>query len=138
MAERDGEVENVLIEIRQRLGSSADDARRISTSETARSLLARIEADASVAARARDRLPPLMSDRQGWLARLELGLKRFARRATNWFTWEQINFNAATADALRAAHAMLSKQVEMESELRARLDALEAEVEELRRLRREQ
>jgi hypothetical protein len=131
MKGRDEEVEGVLVELRQRLSSlsglkRAGDARR--------DLLGRIESGAAVASRTWDRLPPVLSNRHGWRARLELGLKRLARRATNWFTWEQINFNAATADALRAAHALVKEQAEREGELCARLDALEAEVAELRRL----
>lgn len=135
MKGRDEEVEGVLVELRQRLSLAANGSHRASPDEARRDLLARIEADAAVASRAQDRLPPLLSNRHGWRARLELGLKRLARRATNWFTWEQINFNAATADALRAAHALVKEQGEREGELRARLDALEAEVAELRRLR---
>jgi hypothetical protein len=136
MTERDEEVEGVLVEIRQRLNASATTkragAKGAGEYDARRDLLARVEAGAAVASRAWDRLPPIMSDRRGWRARLELGLKRLARRATNWFTWEQINFNAATAEALRAAHALLREQAERETDLRARLDALEAELEELR------
>ncbi len=132
MTEREAEIEGVLVEMRQRLGSLAGERR---AGDPTRELLARVEADAGVAARASDRLPPVMSDRRGWLARAEIALKRAARRATNWFTWEQVNFNAATADALRAAHALLKEQAARESELRARVDQLEAELEELRRAR---
>jgi hypothetical protein len=132
MKGRDEEVEGVLVELRQRLSSLSGSKR---AGDARRDLLGRIESGAAVAARTWDRLPPVSSNRRGWRARLELGLKRLARRATNWFTWEQINFNAATADALRAAHALVKEQAEREGELRARLDALEAEVAELRRLR---
>jgi hypothetical protein len=129
VAERDAEVESVLLEIRQRLrvvaaGDDADgdgDRRR-------REELARIEASLAVLGRAWDRLPPVASNRRGWRARIELWLKRRARRATNWFTWEQINFNAATKDALRATLAALNKQAAQYAELHARLDELEAEL----------
>jgi hypothetical protein len=134
MPNREGEIESVLVEMRQRLGSRGA-ARGAGADDARRDLLARIDAGASVASRASARLPPVMSDRGGWRARVEIALKRFARRATNWFTWEQVNFNAAAADALRAAHVLLKEQVVRESELRARIDALEAEAEGLRRER---
>lgn len=125
MPERDGEVEKVLLEIRQRLsvtaGSDLDGARE-------REELARVEACLAVAARARDRLPPVASDRRGWRARLEVWIKLRLRRATNWFTWEQVNFNSAVVDALRSAHALLAAQREREAELRERLDAIEREL----------
>lgn len=48
-----------------------------------------------VMARTWDRLPPLLSNRTGAIARLELWLKGKLKRASKWFTWEQVNFNAA-------------------------------------------
>jgi hypothetical protein len=135
MAERDAEVESVLLEIRQRLrgasGAKASDA------DVRQEALARIEAGVGVAARAWDRLPPVVSDRRGWRARLEIWLKRRLRRATNWFTWEQINFNAAVTNALRAALALLREQEEREAKLRERIDALDAQLAELRQLHAE-
>jgi hypothetical protein len=122
MPERDEEVERVLLEIRQRLSVEAG-----SDEEGEREALSRIEACIGVAERARNRLPPFVSDRRGWSARLEVWMKRRLRRATNWFTWEQVNFNSAVVDALRSAHALLAAQGEREAELRARLDALERE-----------
>jgi hypothetical protein len=126
MPERDEEVERVLLEIRQRLSVEAG-AGEDGEGEPARVELARIEVSLAAAERARDRLPPVWSDRRGWLGRLELSAKRLLRRATNWFTWEQINFNSSVVDALRSAHALLAAQAEREAELRARLDALERE-----------
>lgn len=55
----------------------------------------------TVMARAWDRLPPLVSNRSGTVARLELWVKAQLKRLTRWFTWEQVNFNAATHEALR-------------------------------------
>ena len=52
-------------------------------------------------ARAWDRLPPVVSNRNGFLARVELWLKRRFGSGTRWFTWEQVNFNAAVHHALR-------------------------------------
>jgi hypothetical protein len=125
MPERDEEVERVLLEIRQRLSVEAGSDEE---GEREREELARIEACLGVAERARDRLPPVSSERRGWLGRLEVWTKRRLRRATHWFTWEQINFNSAVIDALRSAHALLAAQVGREAELRERLDALEREL----------
>jgi hypothetical protein len=124
MPGRDEEVERVLLEIRQRLSLEAGSDEE----EEEREALARIEASLGVAERARSRLPPVASDRRGWAARLELWVKRRLARATNWFTWEQINYNSAVLDALRSAHALLAAQGEREAELRARLDAIEREL----------
>jgi hypothetical protein len=124
MPERDEEVERVLLEIRQRLSVEAD-AGADGEGRRQREALARLEASLGAAERARDRLPPVSSYRRGWRARLEVWVKRRLRRATNWFTWEQINFNSAVVDALLAAHALLAAQGEREAELRERFDALE-------------
>jgi uncharacterized coiled-coil protein SlyX len=128
---RDAEVEQVLAEIRRQLGARgvAEDPRSL---DRRRSALAQIEADLAVTERAWSRLPPVVSDRRGAARRLELRIKRLLRRATNWLTWEQINFNAAANDALRLTHALLSERDAELSELRARVDALAAELEELR------
>jgi hypothetical protein len=130
--ERDAEVESVLLEIRQRLRVVADVGAGGDGDRRRREELSRIEASLAVLGRAWDRLPPVMSDRAGWRARLELWLKRRLRRATNWFTWEQINFNAATKDALRSTLAALDEQAARQAELRERIDALEEELRELR------
>jgi chromosome segregation ATPase len=50
----------------------------------------------TVLARSWDRLPPLVSNRSGTSARLELWLKAKIKRLLKWITWEQVNFNAAT------------------------------------------
>ena len=63
--------------------------------------LSLIESYLTTTARAWDRLPPLVSNRSGLIARVELWLKRQLKRATHWYTWEQVNFNAAVHHALR-------------------------------------
>lgn len=130
MARDDAEVEQVLLEIRQRL--QAEVAGRDEEIDRAGEALARIEASLAVAARAWDRLPPVLSDRRGWRGRLEIWIKRRVSRAMNWFTWEQVNFNAAVADALSAAQDALVAQREREAETRERVDSLAADLEELR------
>jgi len=74
-------------------------------------------------ARAWDRLPPLISNRTGTLARIELALKRYLKRATNWFTWEQVNFNAAVHQALRDTLRALSACEQELARLRLELES---------------
>ena len=134
--ERDVEVEKVLAEIRQHLRAPAPDATP-RAADRGGEALAQIEADLSVTGRAWSRLPPVQSDRGGVLARVEVWIKRQLRRATNWFTWEQINFNAAVNDALRLTHALLAEREAEQADLRARVEALSAAHEEIRALRAE-
>jgi hypothetical protein len=77
--------------------------------------LSLIESYLTTTARSWDRLPPLLSNRSGFVARIELWLKRQLKRVTHWYTWEQVNFNAAAHHALRDLHTVLSAQ---EQELR--------------------
>jgi hypothetical protein len=67
-----------------------------------------MEANLSTTERARNRLPPVLSNRGGWLARLELWVKRKIKRALHWITWEQVNFNSSAHQALRDARAALA------------------------------
>ncbi len=114
----DEEVENTLREIRERVRKTADleaESRRSMVSNAGDvSLTAghesstktpetmeRIDAYLTTTARAWDRLPPLVSNRSGGLARLELWVKRRFKQATRWYSWEQINFNDAVHHALR-------------------------------------
>lgn len=133
---RDAEVESVLAEMRRQLGASAG-AEGQPTLDRRRQALAQLEADLAVTARAWSRLPPVVSDRRGPAARLEVWVKRQLRRATNWLTWEQINFNAAVNDALRLTHGLLAEREAELAELRARVAQLSADLEELRTLRAE-
>ena len=79
-------------------------------------------------ARAWDRLPPLVSSRSGLMARVELWLKRQLKRATHWYTWEQVNFNAAVHYALRDLLPVLAAQAAHEQELRRQLAESEVRV----------
>ena len=89
--------------------------------------LALIQSYLTTTARAWDRLPPLLSNRSGFISRVELWLKRQIKRATHWFTWEQVNFNAATHHALRDLLPVLSMQQQAIEMLRAQLAAAEAQ-----------
>ncbi len=62
--------------------------------------VSRLQSSLAVAARAHDQLPPVTTYRRGLLSRIELWLKAQLKRATHWFTWEQVNFNAAVNRAL--------------------------------------
>ena len=132
----DTEVEEVLREIRQHLRAGVEPRPNGGGDPSGRPL-AQIESDLSITERAWGRLPPVQSERRGLASRLELWLKRRLKSATRWFTWEQINFNAAVNHALRAAHALLSAHDKEIRELRAEVALLTEEARELRRLRAE-
>jgi hypothetical protein len=103
--------------------------------------LARMDANLSTTARAWSRLPPVLTYRRGAFARIELWLKRLIRRASHWFTWEQVNFNSAAHNALGDARAALDAQGRALAHLREELGGLREESgglrEELGRLRAE-
>src|SRR6185312_13000255 len=83
--------------------------------------LSLIESYLTTTARAWDRLPPLVSNRSGFIARVELWLKRQLKRATHWFTWEQVNFNASVHHALRDLRTVLSAHEQELRRLRAQI-----------------
>ncbi|HBB87960.1 MAG TPA: hypothetical protein DC047_10125 [Blastocatellia bacterium] len=103
--------------------------RAVSTAET----LALISSYLTTTARAWDQFPPLVSNRNGVAARVELWLKRFFRRGTRWYVWEQVNFNAAVHHALRDLLPVLAAyEHELENlraETAAARGALQIEVE---------
>ncbi len=155
----DTEVENTLREIRERVRAEAQaQSRQQAHSIVARAAasedsitmqeaggkassfgteaLARLEANLATTERAWNRLPPLSSNRSGFVARLELWIKRQIKRASHWYTWEQVNFNAAAHHALRDTlsalrsyeqrlaqqHALMQSALESERAERARVD----------------
>jgi DNA anti-recombination protein RmuC len=69
-----------------------------------------ISAHLTTTARAWDRLPPIFSNRRGAAARIELWIKTRLKSLTRWFTWEQVNFNAAVHHALTNMLAVLNEQ----------------------------
>jgi hypothetical protein len=138
----DEEVENILREIRERVRaqelpaaaiansamgngseSSTDPHEAIDTS--AAEAEARIDSYLTTTSRAWDRLPPLMSYREGGIASFELWVKQQIKRATHWFTWEQVNFNAAVHHALRD---MLEAQRAAYADYEQKLKTLRAEL----------
>lgn len=140
----DEEVENTLREIRERVRKTAEleaEAPRSVVSSAANLSLtprgeletrtpettARIDAYLTTTARAWDRLPPLVSNRSGGLARLELWVKRRLKQATRWYSWEQINFNAAVHHALRDT---LDALLDLEQQLEQLREKMSAEMRE--------
>jgi hypothetical protein len=83
-------------------------------------------------ARAWDRLPPLVSNRSGIVARLELWLKRRIKTGARWFTWEQVNFNAAVHHALRDLLQVLSAHEQELGKLGGEAEARRIEMVQLR------
>jgi hypothetical protein len=148
------EVESILREIRERVisqqqGVTATAARSATANGTngsagfpdsyltqqvgetlATENLALISSYLTTTARAWERLPPLVSNRSGLAARLELWLKRRLKSGTRWFTWEQMNFNAAVHHALRDMLQVLSAYEQELGKLRTEANA----VKEARRI----
>jgi chromosome segregation ATPase len=152
----DAEVESILREIREQVHANEERNARHrenalaaineshpSTASNGQGLLedrqeaVRIDTQLSTIARAWDRLPPVVSDRRGWAARLELWIKGHAKNAMRWFTWEQVNFNAAVHHALKDTQEALtileqrleSMRSDVRAESEARLANLEAHLE---------
>jgi hypothetical protein len=92
--------------------------------------LALIDSYLTTTARTWDRLPPVVSNRSGVSARLELWLKRQLKAAARWFTWEQVNFNAAVHHALRDLLQVLSAHEQELRQLRAEAEARRVEAEQ--------
>jgi hypothetical protein len=124
------DVEAILKEIRNRV--VADDLRGSEpaalegsngspTPSNQRESLTRVSSHLAVTGRAWDRLPPLISNRRGMLARLELWLKKKSKPLTRWFTWEQVNFNRAVNDALCDVIEILKSEANEPASLRAHL-----------------
>jgi len=142
------EVESILSEIRERvratheaqaaLSAIADGANNPANTPDAEHLpataetLALINSYLTTTGRAWDRLPPVVSNRSGVSARIELWLKRHLRRATRWYAWEQINFNAAVHHALRDLLAALSNHDQALRQLRAEVNEEQAGVQAMR------
>src|ERR1043166_1760347 len=124
------DVEAILKEIRSRVvsdsGSEANAGIQTTSNGSApqsnqNESLSRVSAHLAVTSRSWDRLPPVFSNRQGALARLELWLKRKSKPLTRWFTWEQINFNRAVKDALADVVEILKAEAHELAVMRAHL-----------------
>ncbi len=140
----DQEVADILAEIREKVRANSNAASRTSNALTSPQSLTPLDiepqldtngfAGLTVLSRAWDRLPPLVTNRTGTLARLDLWLKRKLKSALRWLTWEQVNFNAAThqtfievIDALQQQKVFLSKlQEQMIAEFQDTREKLES------------
>ena len=141
----DEEVETVLREIRERVisqplaqptlpGSAPGGANGnqnsplVATTETSAvgsGATARLNAHLTTTARAWDRLPPVFSNRSGTAARIEVWLKARLKSFSRWFTWEQVNFNAAVHHALLEALQALKEQEAAIADVRSQLAELQ-------------
>src|SRR5690242_4549801 len=145
----DDEVVEILAEIKRRVGSAPErqvgtrlESPIVDTSRAAEhpAVISQANGFASLAvlARAWDRLPPVVSNRNGTLARLELWIKEKLRAAFRWFTWEQVNFNSATYQTLlEVVEALKTYEQSLqayEQHLAAIRNALDVEREELQQL----
>jgi uncharacterized membrane-anchored protein YhcB (DUF1043 family) len=136
------EVESILREIREQVlaqqstasatavakaanGNSEFDAMAPASTPLIEDNLALFNSYLTTTARTWDRLPPVVSNRSGAAARLELWVKRLLKRATRWFTWEQVNFNASVHHALGDLPALLSAVDREMARLRQQLKCLE-------------
>lgn len=154
------EVETILNEIRERVladqkqrsapGTFVDpqttsvpvEASTENGSKNAESLN-RLSAHLTTTTRAWDRLPPLSSNRTGTAARLELWIKARLKSLSRWFTWEQVNFNAAVHHALSDTFEALQRhdkelrkiRAEVRDAAAARLASLEKSEREIETLR---
>jgi ribosome-associated translation inhibitor RaiA len=126
----DEEVETVLREIRERVisqplpepipagpargGANGNQTSQLlpsaETSLRSTEALARLNAHLTTTARAWDRLPPVFSNRTGTAGRIEVWIKARLKIFSRWFTWEQINFNAAVHHALGETLKTITEQ----------------------------
>jgi hypothetical protein len=127
MAEVD--VEKRLTEIRERVRAQIRQQTAMTQTQSDDStpgranevMLEALRANLSVIERSWNRLPPMTSYRRGSIARFELWFKRLLKKATHWFTWEQVNFNSATAKSTKEILAVLSNHEDELMELRRQL-----------------
>lgn len=145
----DTEVEDILREIRERVRAEQRQAAPVSPNSNessangalasgdsapqATEALARLEGNLATTGRAWDRLPPVVSNRSGTLARLELWIKRRLKVATRWYAWEQINFNAAVHHALRDMLEAFSAFEQQLQRIQTNTEAWAEKFEETRR-----
>lgn len=148
----DEEVETVLREIRERVisqplaqsslpepppgGANGNQhSPAVANAETdalSSAAMARLKAHLTTTARAWDRLPPVFSNRSGTAARIEVWIKAQLKIFSRWFTWEQVNFNAAVHHALGETLQALNERDATIAAFRSKLGDLHAEIETLR------
>jgi hypothetical protein len=152
----DQDVERVLADIRaQVIGESSGEVKATTQGNGSAAAPERLVSDRpsrgngyaslTVLARAWDRLPPLVSNRTGASAGLELWIKAKIKRALRWITWEQVNFNAATHHTLievietltSCEQRLANLQSQFNAEANTTREQLELQREELKTQRAE-
>jgi chromosome segregation ATPase len=116
--------ERVRVQLRQQAPSSIAHPAESDEMRVNGAAIESIRANLSVIERSRTRLPPITSYRRGWASRGELWIKRLLKRASHWFTWEQVNFNSATSNSLKDVLVVLSSHEEDLVELQAQLQKI--------------
>lgn len=103
-------VEDLVRNIRERAreSASAKPDFRSSTAGHSSKPVARLQSSVATTNRTHDQLPPLTTYRSGLMACIELWIKRQLKRATHWYTWQQVNFNSAVNNALNQTLTALS------------------------------
>jgi hypothetical protein len=148
----DQEVVDILTEIRERVISEERAAPNLSAEPMSQGISTpnttftkNSFASLAVLERAWNRLPPVYSYRTGTLARLELWIKEKISHMFRWFTWEQVNFNAAThqtfvqlLESLAVQEQQLAQLNLLRSELVARNDETSDQLKAEIATRREQ
>ena len=105
----DIKVEDLMRSIRERAleGAAKQSDPSCSLVDSTAKPLSRLQTSLTITGRTHDQLPPVTTYRRGLLARVELWIKRQLKRATHWYTWEQVNFNFSVDSALNNTLAIL-------------------------------
>lgn len=118
----DIKVEDLMRSIRDGAREGAAQQSEPSSHGNAQKSLSRLQTSLTITERTHDQLPPVATYRSGLMARVELWLKRLLKRATHWYTWEQVNFNSSVNNALNNTLALLQTYEERLTSLQNQLD----------------
>jgi len=121
----DIKVEDLMRSIRQRAreGAAEQTDPSFSSTDSTSKPIARLQTSLTITDRTHDQLPPVTTYRSGLPARIELWVKRQLKRATHWYTWEQVNFNSAVNSALNNILAIFQTYEQRLASLQNQLDA---------------
>ena len=133
----DQEVVDILAEIKQRVVSakSPEPTTHASANGTStappmvQSAVLHDYAALAILDRSWDRLPPLVTNRTGTAARIDLWIKAKMKTAFRWFTWEQINFNAATYQTFKELIESLAQQQQQLATIQSQLVSYEQQLQ---------
>jgi len=120
----DIKVEDLMRSIRERAleGAAKQTDPSLSLGDSTAKPLSRLQTSLTITGRTHDQLPPITTYRRGLPARVELWIKRLLKRATHWYTWEQVNFNSSVDSALNNTLAILRTYEERLAGLQNELD----------------